>query len=227
MDRVVGGQGRDRLEERGLVRAKAVEADHRFGPVAGDEARDRGARNLDVGDPQQRRPVAREPEEPFESEGEIEVAARVEAALCERVEAGEAPLAQADPGSGIAPDDHVGLAGGGRADVDSARPARGPPRFARRPPAVSGRWRRSRGRLPGSATASEAKGLFGAPHPLRLERNARSPRGALRCPTPSRSLTHRRAARYPSEWSQERLAAVVFPQIASTNRCVRFGSRTR
>ena len=58
-----------------------MEADHRFGPVAGDEAPDRGARNLDVGDLQQGRPVAREMEEPFEAEGQIEVAARVEAAL--------------------------------------------------------------------------------------------------------------------------------------------------
>ena len=94
-----------------------MEADHRFGPVAGDEAADRGARNLDVGDPKQGRPPAREVEEALESQREIEVAVRVEAALRERVEAGEAPLPQADPGSGIAADDHVGLAGGRRPDI--------------------------------------------------------------------------------------------------------------
>ena len=43
VDRVHGVLGRqrgDRLEERGLVRAEAVQADHLLGPVAGDQGRD-------------------------------------------------------------------------------------------------------------------------------------------------------------------------------------------
>ena len=67
--------------------------------------------------PQQRRTAAGEPEEPLEAERQVEVAARVEAALGERVEPGQPPLSQAEPGGGVGADDHVGLAHAGRPHV--------------------------------------------------------------------------------------------------------------
>src|SRR3954453_16017188 len=56
-------------------------------------------------------------EEPLEAEREVEVAACVEAAAGEGIEAGGAALAQRQPGRGVRPDHDIGLAGRGRPDL--------------------------------------------------------------------------------------------------------------
>src|SRR5581483_1661597 len=74
-------------------------------------------RDLDPLHPEQGRAPAREPEEPLEAERQIEVAARVQAALGERVEPGEPSLAQGEPGRRVASDHDVGVAHRRRADL--------------------------------------------------------------------------------------------------------------
>ena len=82
-----------------------------FSALTGDEAPDRGARDLHVRYTKQWRTVAREPEEPLERKREVEVAARVEPALGEGVESGEPALAEGDPRRRVGSDDYVWLTG--------------------------------------------------------------------------------------------------------------------
>ena len=226
MDGVIRRQGRDGLEERRLVRAQAVEADHLVGAVAGDETADGRALNLDVGDPEQRGTAAGEPEQALEAEREIEVPARVEAALRERVETGEPPLPKGDPGCRVAPDHHVGLSGGRGPNAAALARACGPPRSARRRRAAPGRWRRTRARRPGSGTAASG----------RPPRRAAPAAPEARCWIGERCVPTPRAFAFPHSSairtlsiaaSHRRLAAAPFPQIASTNACARCGSGTR
>ena len=60
----------------------------------------------------QRVAAAWQVEHAFEAQCQIEVAAGVEAALRESLEAREATFAQCKPCRGVGPDDHVGIAGG-------------------------------------------------------------------------------------------------------------------
>ena len=84
----------------------------------------------DVVDAQQRRAAVGEAEHALEADREVEVAARVEAALRERLDAGELALAQREPGLGVRADDDVGLAAG------HARRARGRRASCSGPPSV-------------------------------------------------------------------------------------------
>ena len=63
-----------------------MQADDHLGAVAGDQAADRADPGADVGDPQQRVAAAWKAEQSLEAERQVEIAARVEAALRERVE---------------------------------------------------------------------------------------------------------------------------------------------
>ncbi len=120
MDGALSGQRGDRFEERGLVGAEAVQAEHLVRAVAGDQGRDPRPAGLDLGDPQQRVATAGEPEVALEAERQIEVAAGIEATLREGVEPREASLAQPDPGRGVGADDDVGFAGRGGANLATA-----------------------------------------------------------------------------------------------------------
>src|SRR5689334_6833482 len=102
------GERRRRVEERGLGRAQAVEA-HDVGPFAHGERRDAAARELDVVDAQQRRAPVGQAEQALEADGQVHVAAGVEPALPEGVDARELPVAQGQPGLRVGPDDDVGL----------------------------------------------------------------------------------------------------------------------
>ncbi len=198
VDGVLRRQRRDGLEERGLVRAETVQADDVLRAFAGDEAADRRPRNPDVGDPQKRRAVARQPEESLETQSEVEVPASVQPALGKRIESRQAALAQPDPGCGVASDHDVGIARGRRPD-DAALAARshlpGPAHVAEahlvggievRIVALVAGW-------------ESAEGLLHAANALPVKRDARRPTGVPRRPPPSRSLTHRRAGRYLAE----------------------------
>ena len=81
------------VEERGLRAAEAVQEQH-VGALAHRQGRDPQPAGRDVVDAQQRRAAVREPEQALEADREVEVAARVEPALGEGLDAGELALAQ-------------------------------------------------------------------------------------------------------------------------------------
>ena len=66
----------------------------------------------DVVDAHERRPAAGEAEHPLEADREVEVAAGVEQALRERLDAGQLAAAEAEPGVGVGADHDVGVAAG-------------------------------------------------------------------------------------------------------------------
>ena len=110
------------VEERGLGGAEAVDADH-VGAVAHGQRRDPPAGKPDVVDAHQRRAAVGQAEHALEADGQIDVAAGVELALPEGLDARQLALAQGQPGRGVGADDHVGLAP--RAALAHARPVGG------------------------------------------------------------------------------------------------------
>src|SRR5215213_2534284 len=171
-----------------------------LGPLARDEAADAGPGDLHVRYVEQRRPIPGQPEQPFESECEVEIAARVEPALGEGVEPGEPALAQCDPGGRVAPDDDIGLAGGRwphlappSAGADLPRPADvAKPDLECRVEVVLGAQ---------VAGGQGSERLLHTPDPLLVQGNAApDSRAALRCLPRSLPVAHRSAGRYPSEW---------------------------
>jgi hypothetical protein len=94
------------------VGSKAVEADHVVRALTGDEASNARSRDVDVRHLKERGPVARQPEEPLESEREVQVAACIEPALREGVESRQAALAERDPRRRVGSDDDIGIPGG-------------------------------------------------------------------------------------------------------------------
>ena len=70
---------------------------HDVGAVAHRQRRDPAARELDVVDAQQRRAPVGQAEQALEADGQVDVAARVEQALPEGVDARQLALAQGQP----------------------------------------------------------------------------------------------------------------------------------
>ena len=125
------------------------------GPSPIVSVRDPELADRDVVDPQQRRAAAREPEEALEADREVEVAARVQPALAERLDAGELALAELEPGLGVGADHDVGLAcGRAGAHAGAERGAAHLPASARCRPGGRGRSRRSPARRRGSGRAA-------------------------------------------------------------------------
>ena len=87
-------------------------------PMVSVETRRPGQR--DVVDAQQRRAAVGQAEQALEADGQVEVAAGVEQALPEGLDARQLALAQGQPGLGVGADDDVGLAP--RAALAHARP---------------------------------------------------------------------------------------------------------
>ena len=111
VDPVVAAERRRGVEERRLGAAEAVQQQD-VGPLADRQRRDAVAALLDVVDAQQRRAAVGEAEHALEADRQVEVAAGVEAALRERLDAGEVTAPQREPGLGVGADDDVGPAAG-------------------------------------------------------------------------------------------------------------------
>ena len=86
---------------------------HDVGAFAHRQRRDPAARRLDVVDAHERRASVGQAEQALEADGQVDVAAGVEQALPEGVDARQLALAQGQPRLGVGPDDDVGLAAGG------------------------------------------------------------------------------------------------------------------
>ena len=84
------------VEERGLGGAQAVDADH-VGAVAHGQRRHPPARKRDVMDAQQRRAPVGQAEHALEADGQVDVAAGVELALPEGLDARQLAFAQGQP----------------------------------------------------------------------------------------------------------------------------------
>ena len=97
MDPVVAAERRRGVEERRLGAAEAVQQQD-VGPLADRQGRDPVAALLDVVDAQQRRAAVGKAEHALEADRQVEVAAGVEAALRERLDAGEVTAPQREPG---------------------------------------------------------------------------------------------------------------------------------
>src|SRR5512133_507912 len=96
------------VEERRLGRAQPVDA-HDVRAYAHRQRRDAAPGQLDVVDAHQRRAPVGQAEQALEADGQVHVAAGVEPALPEGVDARELALAQGQPRLRVGPDDDIGL----------------------------------------------------------------------------------------------------------------------
>ena len=155
--RVLGGQRRDRLEERGLVAAEPVQADDLLGALAGAEGGDPRAAGLDVVDADQRRAARRGAGRGPRSRapGRGRRGRRGGDGRRRRGPRGDPRAAPARWPRRCRSRRRARASGDGRTAQRSRVPA--PPTCARRRRAAPGRWRRIRARRPGSASGSDAK----------------------------------------------------------------------
>ena len=119
-------------------------------------------------DAHERRAPVGQAEQALEADGQVDVAAGVEQALPEGVDARQLALAQGQPRLRVGPDDDVGLAAGASPCARAPRGScSGPPTCGPRRPGGRGRWRRS---PPGRRDSARAA----------WRRPRRGPRGAGR-----------------------------------------------
>jgi len=118
------------LEERGLRRPEAVQQQHLAVAVADGQRPHGPAGQADVVEVQQRRPAVRAREAALEADGQVEVAAGVEQALREGLDARDLTLAQAQPGVRVGADDHVRAPTCPRADMGATLGEADLPRLA-------------------------------------------------------------------------------------------------
>ena len=104
VDAVAAAERGGGVEERGLGRRRARAGAGRPGPSPIVSVETFSAPDRHVVDAQQRRAAVREPEQALEADREVEVAAGVEPALRERLDARELALAQAQPRRGVGAD---------------------------------------------------------------------------------------------------------------------------
>jgi hypothetical protein len=200
VDRVAAAERRGGVEEARLGRAETVQQQH-VRAFAHRQRADPQAPDRDLVDAQERRAAGGEPEEALEADGQVEVAARVQAALGERLDAGDLALAQLQPGLGVGADHDVGLAlapAGPHAGADRGAADLPAAADVAQPDVVGGVEARLRPEIPGRQRAERLG-------------HARRKVGHRANPTRRRGgYAHVRARRHPVRHSNP-LTAAVFP----------------